>query len=70
MKQKLIVITNADGSVVGTQVQDDAPSPGIVARLVAGAGQKQHVVETEVPTRFATRKDIDQFHARVKSQLR
>jgi hypothetical protein len=70
MKQKLIVITDADGKVVGTQVQDPAPLPGgAFARLVAGPGQKRHEIETEVSARFASRKDIDQFHAHVKSQL-
>ena len=70
MKQKLIVITNTDGKVVGTQVQDDAVSPGVVARLVAGPGQKLHTIEVEVPARFATRKDIDQFHAQLEGLLR
>jgi hypothetical protein len=70
VKQKLTVIVDADGEVVGTQVQDYPLPEGVAsARLVAGPGQKRHEIEVEVPARFATPKDIDQFHAHVKSQL-
>ena len=72
MKRRLIVITDADGKIVGTQVHEDVPaSPGSVfARLVPGPNQKRHEIEIEMPPRFVTRKDIEQFHAHVKNQLR
>jgi hypothetical protein len=71
MKRKLIVITDAEGKVVGTQVHEDPTSPsGAFAHLVPGPGQKRHEIEIEMPPRFVSRKDIEQFHAHVENQLR
>jgi hypothetical protein len=71
VKQKLIVIVDADGEVVGTQVRDYPLPAGVAfAHLVAGPGQKRHEIEVEMPAGFAMLEDIDQFHAHVKSQLR
>ena len=64
MKSKLTVITDAQGTVLVTQVGHENvrdPQSGILGGVVAGPGQHAHKIEFEVPE-LHSQGDVDKFH--------
>jgi hypothetical protein len=71
MTEKLTVITDARGNVVGTQTGHGIPDPSseAAAFIVPGPGQALHRIEFEIP-RLQSREDIDAFHTQLSDFLR
>lgn len=71
MTEKLTVITDEAGNVVGTQPGHGVPDPssGAGAYIVAGPGQTLHRIEFDIP-RLHSREDIDAFHSQLGDFLR
>lgn len=72
MRKKLTVVTNEDGTVIGTQLgHGDTPGPtaGVTTVLTAGPGQTLHKVEYDIPP-LQTRADIEDFHKKLGEHLK
>ena len=72
MKKKLTVVTNEDGTVIGTQIghgEAVSPAAGVTTALAAGPGQKLHKIEYDVPL-LRTRAHIEDFHKKLGEHLK
>lgn len=70
MTQKLTVITDEQGNVLGTQRGHgaDGPAREATATLTTGPGQTLHKIEFDIP-RLHSGQDIDAFHAQLRDFL-
>ena len=72
MKNKLTVITDADGKIVATQVgHGDTPdvASGISFSIVAGPGQAVHKIKYDIPE-LRSPSDLEEFHKKLEHHLK